>query len=91
MSFKAHKLKYHPYFLNSVFARRPYLTEEKIQNVLVNFEDKEIQENGRIAYHGYDLDAKKFLKVVVEIENSEQIIFNAYYNRSYKPKSVRTM
>lgn len=90
MSFKPNKLKYHPYFLNSVVVRRPYLTEEKIENVIFHHEEKVIQENGRIAYHGYDLDAKKFLKVIVEIENKELIIFNAYYNRNYKTKQTGT-
>lgn len=89
MSFIIKKLKYHFYFLNNVFIRRPYLTEEKIENVLLHYEERVVQENGRIAYHGYDIEAKKFLKVIVEIENKEQIIFNAYYDRSYKPKSAR--
>ena len=89
MSFLVKKQKYHAYFLHSVFMRRPYLTEEKIENVLLNYEEKVIQENGRIAYHGYDIEAKKFLKVIVEMQNSEQIIFNAYYDRSYKSKIVR--
>lgn len=89
MSFIVKKLRYHAYFLNNVFIRRPYLTEEKIQNVLLHYEEKVIQDNGRIAYHGYDVEAKKFLKVIVEIENTEQIIFNAYYDRSYKPKTAR--
>jgi hypothetical protein len=89
MNFKISKLKYHSYFLNSVFIRRPYLTEEMIENVLLNYEEKVVQENGRVAYHGYDLKAKKFLKVVIEIENTEQVVFNAYYDRSYKPKSAR--
>lgn len=89
MNFIIKKLKYHSYFLNNVFIRRPYLTEEKIENVLLHYEERVVQENGRIAYHGYDVEAKKFLKVIVEIENKEQIIFNAYYDRSYKPKSAR--
>ncbi len=89
MTFKENKLKYHPYFLNSVIVRRPYLTEEKIQNVLHHHDEKTIQENGRVAYHGYDVEEKKFLKVIVEIENGEQFIFNAHYNRSYKTKTAR--
>lgn len=84
MNFKAKNLKYHSYFLNNVFIRRPYLTEEIIENVLLHYENKEVQENGRIAYHGYNLEAKKFLKVIIEIENNEQIVFNAYFDRSYK-------
>ena len=87
--FKPNKLKYHPYFLNHVVIRRPYLTEEKIENVLLHHEIKTVQENGRIAYDGYDIESKKFIKVVVEVTGSEQVIFNAYYNRSYKPKSAR--
>lgn len=86
MSFKPNKLKYHRYFLNDVILRRPYLTEERIMNVLLHFESKEVQENGRIALHGYDIEAKKFLKVVIEIENGEEFIFNAYLDRSYKGK-----
>jgi len=89
MSFIIKKLKYHSYFLSNVFIRRPYLTEEKIENVLLHYEERVVQENGRIAYHGYDVEAKRFLKVIVETENKEQIIFNAYYDRSYKPKSAR--
>ncbi len=88
--FKPNKLKYHPYFLSQVIIRRPYLTEEKIENVLLHHETKTVQENGRIAYDGYDIDAKKFIKVVVEVSGNEQVIFNAYYNRSYKPRSART-
>lgn len=89
MSFIIKKLKYHSYFLNNVFIRRPYLTEEKIENVLLHYEEKVVQENGRIAYHGYDVEAKKFLKVIVEVDGTEQIIFNAYFDRSYKPKTAR--
>jgi hypothetical protein len=89
MSFIIKKLKYHSYFLNNVFIRRPYLTEEKIENVLLHYEEKIVQENGRIAYHGYDIEAKKFLKVIVEMDGTEQIIFNAYFDRSYKPKTAR--
>ncbi len=89
MSFIIKKLKYHSYFLNNVFIRRPYLTEEKIENVLLHYEEKVVQENGRIAYHGYDIEAKKFLKVIVEMDGTEQIIFNAYFDRSYKPKTAR--
>ncbi len=89
MSFIIKKLKYHSYFLNNVFIRRPYLTEEKIENVLLHYEEKVVQENGRIAYHGYDIEAKKFLKVIVEMDDTEQIIFNAYFDRSYKPKTAR--
>lgn len=89
MSFNANKLRYHKYFLNDVFIRRPYLTEEKIENVLLHYEEKIIQENGRIAYHGYDIEAKKYLKVIVELEGNEQIIFNAFYNRNYKIKTTR--
>jgi hypothetical protein len=84
VSFKPNKLKYHAYFLNSVIVRRPYLTEEKIENVLTHYEHKEIQENGRISFTGYDFEAKKYLKVIVEIENEKQIIFNAYFNRNFK-------
>ena len=86
MSFIIKKLKYHSYFLNNVLIRRPYLTEERILNVLQHFESREIQENGRIALHGYDLEAKKFLKVIIEIENGEEYIFNAFLDRSYKGK-----
>ena len=89
MSFIVKKLKYHSYFLNNFFIRRPYLTEEKIENVLLHYEEKVVQENGRIAYHGYDIEAKKFLKVIVEMKNTEQTIFNAYYDRSYKLKIAR--
>lgn len=49
MNFKISKLKYLSYFLNSVFIRRPYLTEEMIENVLLNYEEKVVQENGRVA------------------------------------------
>lgn len=89
MSFIIKKLKYHSYFLNNVFIRRPYLTEEKIENVLLHYEEKVVQENGRVAYHGYDIEAKKFLKVIVEMDGTERIIFNAYFDRSYKPKTAR--
>ena len=89
MNFITKKLKYHKYFLDDVLLRRPYLTEEKIENVLLHHEEKFIQENGRIAFHGYDFEAKKFLKVIVQIENDQQIIFNAYYNRNYKIKTSR--
>jgi hypothetical protein len=89
MQFTVNKLKYHSYFLNSVCLRRPYLTEVKIENVLLDYEERVVQENGRIAYHSYDIEAKKFLKVIVEIEGATQIIFNAYYDRSYKPKTAR--
>lgn len=85
--FKPSKLKYHSYFISSVILRRPYLTEEKILKVLNNFEDKEVQENGRIAYHAYDEESQKFLKVIVEVDKGEQVIFNAYFNRSYKRKN----
>ena len=87
MNFKPNKLKYHPYFLNSVVVRRPYLTENKIENVLLHYEEKTIQENGRIAFHGFDVEAKKFLKVIIEIEGNTQFVFNAYYDRNYKPKT----
>lgn len=66
--------------------RRPYLTEEKIESILKHHEERIVQENGRIAYNGYDIDAKKFLKVIVEVAGDQQIIFNAYYNRNYKVK-----
>ena len=89
MSFSPLKLKYHPYFLTSVVVRRPYLTEQMIENVLLHFEEKTIQENGRIAYNGYDIQAKKFLKVIIEIVGQDQLVFNAYYDRSYKTKSAR--
>lgn len=89
MTFKANKLKYAEYFLNSVYPRRPYLTEEKIQNVLLHHDEKLVQENGRISYTGYDLEANKFLKVIVEIVNDETIIFNAYYNRNFKRNEIK--
>jgi len=89
MGFESKRLKYHQYFLSNVILRRPYLTEEKIENALLHYEEKVIQENGRIAYHVYDMQAKKFLKVIIHIENSEQMVFNAYYDRSYKPKAAR--
>lgn len=89
MNFKPNKLKYHPYFLNSVIIRRPYLTEEKIENVLLHFELKEPQENGRLRLVAYDIEAKKYLMVIVEIENNQQLIFNAYYNRNFKGKITR--
>lgn len=82
------KLKFHSYFLNSVVVRRPYLTEDKIRNVLIHFESKIVQENGRIAYHGFDVESKKYLKVIVELIDAEVIIFNAYYDRSYKMKKM---
>lgn len=84
MSFSPKKLKYHSYFLTNVVLRRPYLTEEKIENVLIHHEEKVVQENGRIAYTGYDLQERKYLKVIVEVEDGEQIIFNAHYNRNFK-------
>ena len=84
MSFEAKKLKYHSYFLTNVILRRPYLTEEKIENVLLHHEEKVVQENGRIAYTGFDLTERKYLKVIVQIENGEQVIFNAHYNRNFK-------
>lgn len=86
MSFKPNKFEYHPYFLTSVIIRRPYLTEEKIENVLLHYEHKETQENERVKYIAYDMAAKKYLMVIVEIKNEKQIIFNAYYNRNFKGK-----
>jgi hypothetical protein len=84
LSFLVKRLKYHPYFLNSVAVRRPYLTEDKIENAIIHHEVKLKQENGRTAFHGYDMEAKKYLKVIVENEGDDQVVFNAYFDRSYK-------
>lgn len=86
MNFKPDKLKFHAYFSTNVILRRPYLTEEKIANALIHYELKEVQENGRIRFVAYDMDSKKYLMVIVEVEDNQQIIFNAYFNRNFKGK-----
>lgn len=86
LMFKPNKLKYSKYFITSVVIRRPYLKEETIENVLIHFEEKIIQENGRIGYTGYDFEEKKYLKVITEESNNIQIIFNAFYDRNFLKK-----
>ena len=88
MSFKTNKLKYTNYFLTDVLKKRPYLSEEMIENVLLHYEEQEVQANQRISYFGYDTILMKYLRVVVEIDQitNEKLIHNAYPDRTYTMK-----
>jgi len=88
MAFNPNKLKYTKYFFTDVLVKRPYLTEEMIENVLIHFEEEEIQINKRISYFGYEPNLKKYLRVVVEIDKNtnEKLIHNAYPDRTFTKK-----
>lgn len=82
MNFKKEKLKYSKYFITDVVNRRPYLTEEMIMQVIVHYEYKFLQLNGRTSLFGYIFEYKKYLRVVVL--DDEETIMNAYFDRGYK-------
>lgn len=88
MSFKAKNLKYTGYFLTDVLIKRPFLTEAMIENVLLHYEEKEVQINKRISFFGYEPSLKKYLRVIVEIDKNtnEELVHNAYPDRTYTIK-----
>ena len=90
MIFKPSKLKYSKYFLNDVYPRREYLTEELILEALCNKIGEEKQDNDRISIFSYNVKHMKYLRVIVEYsEENEMIIFNAYWDRTYLRKIQR--
>ena len=71
------------YFLESVMARRPYLKEEWLELALSTPLRTEVQENGRIRYWVYVVEAEKYLRVVTESDG--ETVHNAFFDRRFRP------
>lgn len=71
------------YFKYSVMARRPYLKEEWLENVLNNPIRMEMQTNGRMRYWGFIGEIGKYLRVVTESDG--ETVHNAFPDRRFKP------
>jgi hypothetical protein len=71
------------YFKYSVMARRPYLKEKWLENVLNNPIRIEMQTNGRMRYWGFIAEIGKYLRVVTESDG--ETVHNAFPDRGFKP------
>ena len=61
------------YFLTSVMERRPYLRTEWLEQALREPLRTEVQENGRIRYWVYITEADKYLRVVTECSEPQNL------------------
>ncbi len=64
-------------------ARRPYLEEEWLDLALSTPLRVEVQENGRIRYWVYVVEAEKYLRVVTESDG--ETVHNAFFDRRFRP------
>lgn len=64
-------------------ARRPYLKEEWLELALRTPLRTEVQENGRIRYWVYVVEAEKYLRVVTESDG--ETVHNAFFDRRFRP------
>ena len=64
-------------------ARRPYLKQEWIEQVLHAPIRIVVQDNGRICYWGYISELDKYLRVVTEADG--ETVHNAFPDRGFKP------
>jgi hypothetical protein len=71
------------YFKTSVMTRRPYLKDDWIEYTINNPICVEIQENGRIRYWSFIIEANKYLRVITEPDG--QTVHNAFFDRRFKP------
>ena len=76
--------KFHPYFLNSVLKRRPYLTKEICIRIVESSIDAEEQEDGRFRFWGFVPELGTYLRVITEADLVT--IFNAFKDPDFNPK-----
>lgn len=76
-------MKATPSFINSVLARRPYLTEAMCRQVIADAVRTETQEDDRIRYYGYIESLGKWIRVVT-LDDGEAL-HNAFPDRGFKP------
>ena len=75
-------MKYSKHFLNDVKPKRPYLTEELIQDIIANPIETESQPNGWIKLWGYSSLHHKYVRLII-LEDMETI-HTAFFDRNFK-------
>lgn len=76
-------MTFHPYYVNSVKKRRPYLEDAWCARVLADPVRVVVQEDGRIQHWGYIEELGKYLRVVTLPDGDT--VFNAFPDRGFTP------
>jgi len=73
------------YFENEVIGKkRPYMKREWCLAAITDPDHKMLQEDGRIRYYKYIVEAEKYVRVIT-LEDGVTV-HNIFYDRRFKPK-----
>ena len=75
-------MKFTKHFLEDVFPKRPYLTDELLDEIIRNPIKTEIQEDNKIKIWGFSSVHNKFVRVIL-LEDGETI-HTAFFDRNFK-------
>ena len=75
-------MKFTKHFLEDVFPKRPYLTDELLDGIIRNPIKKEIQEDNKIKIWGFSSVHNKFVRVIL-LEDGETVHI-AFFDRNFK-------
>ena len=75
-------MKFTNHYVNDVFPKRPYLTEELLTEIIYNPLKKEIQEDGKIKIWGFSSKFNKFVRII--LLEDEETIHTAFFDRNFK-------
>ena len=75
-------MKFTKHFLEDVFPKRPYLTDELLDEIIRNAIKTEIQEDNKIKIWGLSSVHNKFVRVIL-LEDGETVHI-AFFDRNFK-------
>ena len=75
-------MKFTNHYVNDVFPKRPYLTEELLTEIIYNPLKKEIQEDGKIKIWGFSSKFNKIVRII--LLEDEETIHTAFFDRNFK-------
>lgn len=75
-------MKFTKHFLEDVFPKRPYLTDELLDEIIRNAIKTEIQEDNKIKIWGFSSVHNKFVRVIL-LEDGETVHI-AFFDRNFK-------
>lgn len=77
-------MKFTKHFIEDVFPKRPYLTEDLLDNIIRNPIEKETQNDNKVKLWGYSSLHNKYVRIIL-LEDQETV-HTAFFDRNFKLK-----
>ncbi|MCL5991266.1 MAG: hypothetical protein M1419_04105 [Bacteroidetes bacterium] len=75
-------MKFSEHYINDVKPKRPYLTVEILEEIIMNPIKTEIQDDKRIKLWGFSSKYNKYIRIVLLVDG--ETIHTAFFDRNFK-------